>query len=163
MIRTFRILSAAIFVVFAQSAAARADSVLETLRNAGNFSIFLAAAKNADMNEMLSTRDPITVFAPSDDAFSKLSKKTVDMLIKPEGKEGAKTLVSNHVIAGVILASDVSGKRLEATTIAGTNLLIDDTRAFMIAGGKVTKADIVADNGLVHVVDTVLTPEESAQ
>jgi uncharacterized surface protein with fasciclin (FAS1) repeats len=161
MDRPLRILAVALVLGFAHIAASRADTVLETLRNSGNFSIFLAAAKTAGMTDVLATKNPITVFAPTDDAFTKLPPSSVTVLDKPEGKDAAKALVGNHIVAGVVMSRDVTGKHLEATTIAGTTLEIDATRGFMIAGAKVTKADIAADNGLVHVVDTVLTPEES--
>ncbi|TAL04248.1 MAG: fasciclin domain-containing protein [Rhodospirillaceae bacterium] len=143
------------------SAGAHASNVLQTMDQAGAFSMFLKAVKISGLQETLSGDGPFTVLAPTDDAFSKLPKGMVKKLFdteNPETKVKLKALVNNHVLAGIVLARDVTGRRLEAVTVQGGTLAVDGTRAFMVENAKVTKPDLMADNGVVHVIDMVLLP-----
>lgn len=157
MLKTLGFLLAA--TLFA-AAPAQARNVLETAEDAGAFSILVRAAKATDMLQVLAEPGPYTLFAPTDDAFGRLPKGTLESLFKPEGKAKLKEILTYHLVAGTILSRDVIGKRLEATTLQGEAILIDATSGIKVEGGRVTRADMRADNGVVHVLDTVLVPKK---
>ncbi len=138
----------------------QARTVLETAEDAGAFSILIRAAKATGMMDKLAEPGPYTLFAPTDDAFGKLPKATLEALFKPEGKAKLTEILTYHVVAGTILSRDVIGKRLEAQTLQGEAVLIDATRGIMIENAHVTRADMKSENGVVHVVDTVLVPSK---
>jgi uncharacterized surface protein with fasciclin (FAS1) repeats len=157
MIRTVRLLLAAAVIAAASPALAR--DVLGTIQDAGAFSLLLQAVKAAGLTETLSGPGPITLFAPTDDAFGKIPRATLESLFKPEGKQKLKEILTYHVVAGAVLSRDVAGKRLEAQTVQGGAVLIDATRSLTVDGAKITRPDMRADNGVVHVIDTVLMPK----
>ena len=148
----------ALMAVLAASPAA-AKPLIETVGDAGPFSVLLAAAKQAGLDETLAGPGPFTLFAPSDDAFGKLPRATYESLFRPENKQKLRDLILHHVVAGTVRARDVAGKRLEAQPMAGEPLLIDATRTLMVDQARVTQTDLKADNGFIHVVDTVLMPK----
>ena len=137
---------------------AAAMDLLETATEAGTFTILLAAVKAAGLNPLLSGKGPITVFAPTDDAFAKLPKGTIESLLKPENKQKLRDLITYHIVMGRVTSREILGKRLEAATAEGGTLLIDATKGIMVDEAKVIKADLVADNGYIHVIDTVVAP-----
>lgn len=129
---------------------------------AGTFGTLLAAAKAAGLVDALSGDEPLTVFAPTDAAFAKLPKGTLEKLTSPEGKPLLKRILLHHVVAGRVRLSD--GLRAgEARTLAGTELrvgLVDG--ALRVAEGRIQAADIEAGNGVIHVIDRVLIPPTAA-
>lgn len=138
--------------------AAQAKDILETATDAGTFTILLAAVKAAGLGPTLTVKGPMTLFAPTDEAFAKLPKGTMENLIKPENKEKLQHLLTFHLVMGRVTSREFIGKRLEAATAEGGILLIDATKGIMVDDAKVIKADLVADNGFIHVVDTVMIP-----
>jgi uncharacterized surface protein with fasciclin (FAS1) repeats len=136
-----------------------AKPLLETASDAGTFTVLLAAIKQAGLAETLSGPGPFTIFAPSDDAFGKLPKATYEALFKPENKQKLREILTYHMVVGSVLARDFSGKRLEAQTMEGEPLLIDATRTLMVGNARVTETDVKADNGIIHVIDTVQMPK----
>lgn len=143
------------------SGGAFAKNLLQAADEAGAFSIFLKAVKTAGLKDMLSGEGPYTVFAPTDDAFTKLPKTMFNTLLygdTPESKEKLRALLYNHILNGSVMARDIAGRRREAVTVPGGILLVDGTHGFTVDNAKVTKSDIMADNGVVHVIDTVLVP-----
>jgi uncharacterized surface protein with fasciclin (FAS1) repeats len=136
----------------------RAKGILETVQDAGTFTILLAAVKTTGLTDILSAPGPITIFAPTDDAFSKLPREQLQALLKPEGKAKLREILTLHIVDGRATSRDFLGKRLEAVTIQGHSLLIDATKGVTIDNAKLIKADIAADNGFIHVIDTVLMP-----
>ena len=143
---------------------ARADhhnepgDIVAVASGAGSFNTLVAAVKAAGLVETLQGKGPFTVFAPTDAAFAKLPSGTVEDLLKPENKEKLIAILTYHVIAGKVVAADV--KTMEAKTVNGKEL------AIKVAGGKVTvnganviKTDVMASNGVIHVIDTVLLPK----
>jgi uncharacterized surface protein with fasciclin (FAS1) repeats len=101
------------------------------------------------------------LFAPTDDAFTKLPKTMFNGLFNDDSaasKEKLRALIYNHVLSGIVLSRDIAGRRREAVTVPGGILLVDGTHGFVVDNAKVTKPDIMADNGVVHVIDTVLVP-----
>lgn len=134
------------------------DDIPQTADKAGVFKSLLAAARAAGLVEALSGDMPLTVFAPTDDAFAALPKGTVESLLKPENKEKLAGILKFHVVAGRFFSSDLlSGK--EVTTLQGSKLSVamKDGKAMVLNAGLL-KTDIDASNGVVHVIDTVLLP-----
>ena len=143
------------------SGGAFASTVLQAMDQAGAFSMFLKAVKITGLKDTLSGDGPFTILAPTDDAFTKLPKGMVKTLFdteNPESKVKLKSLVNNHILAGIVLARDVAGRHLEAVTVQGGSLTVDGNHGFMVENAKVTRSDIMADNGVVHVIDQVLVP-----
>jgi len=99
------------------------------------------------------------VFAPTDAAFKKLPEGTVENLLKPENKDKLTSILTFHVVPGKVMSGDIKGKTTQAETVEGGELSIDATDDVMVGNAKVTKADIAASNGVIHVIDTVLMPE----
>ena len=124
-----------------------------------DFSTLVAALKAADLVEALQGEGPLTVFAPTNDAFAKLPEGTVADLLKPENKEKLQTILKYHVVASKVPSEAAAGKEVELDTLAGVKLDVNGTDGVMINDAKVIKADVMASNGIVHVIDTVLIPE----
>ncbi|MEZ5303319.1 MAG: fasciclin domain-containing protein [Verrucomicrobiales bacterium] len=124
-----------------------------------NFSTLVAAVKAADLVETLKGEGPFTVFAPTDEAFKKLPEGTVETLLKPENKEKLANILKYHVVPAKVMAKDV--KPMEAETALGkkATITVEDGKV-MIDGATVTKTDIVASNGVIHVIDAVILPKE---
>ena len=126
---------------------------------AGGFDTLVAAVKAAGLVDTLKGPGPFTVFAPTDAAFAKLPAGTVESLLKPENKAKLQSILTYHVVAGEVKAAEVV-KLHSAKTVQGQDLTIKTVNgAVMVNDAHVTKADIVASNGVIHVVDTVLLPK----
>jgi uncharacterized surface protein with fasciclin (FAS1) repeats len=130
--------------------------IVDTAVNAGNFNTLVTAIKAADLVETLKGPGPFTVFAPTDKAFAKLPKGTLDSLLKDKAK--LTSILTYHVVPGKVMASDVVNLK-EANTVQGSSLSIDTTSGVMVGGAKVVKTDIIASNGIIHVIDSVLIPQ----
>jgi uncharacterized surface protein with fasciclin (FAS1) repeats len=134
-----------------------ADDIVDTAKSTGKFKTLTAALDAGGKTEMLKEKGPFTVFAPSDEAFDKLPKGTVEDLLKPENKAKLGKILAYHVMEGKVMAADV--KTMMAKTANGANLdikLKGDT--VMVNDAKVVKADVAASNGVIHVIDKVLMP-----
>jgi len=127
--------------------------IVETAVASGQFKTLVAAVQAAGLVEALKSKGPLTVFAPSDDAFAKLPKGTVEELLQPENREKLRAVLSYHVVPGQILL----GARSPAT-LQGQSVTIRTTGSFQINGANVAVADIAASNGVIHVIDSVLMP-----
>ena len=132
--------------------------IVDTAVAAGQFNTLVAAVKAAGLVETLTGEGPFTVFAPTDEAFAKLPAGTVDDLLKPENKDKLVSILTYHVVPGKVMSSDIAGKKTEAKTVQGSSLEVDATKGVMVDNAKVIKADIVASNGVIHVIDTVVIP-----
>lgn len=141
----------------AQTPSNPARDILGTALDAGTFTIFLAGVKAAGLTEFLAAPGPLTVFAPTDDAFAKLPPGSVQTLLRPEGRDRLRALLMHHVVVGRVVARDFLGKRMEAATADGALVLIDATKFVTIGTARLVKADVIADNGIIHVIDTVLS------
>ena len=140
------------------TAAARADDIVDTAVKAGSFNTLVAAVKAAGLVETLKSKGPFTVFAPTDEAFAKLPKGTVEDLLKPENKAKLKSILTYHVVPSSVKAGALGGKVQYVRTVQGYGVKVDGRSGVKINGANVTKADIVTDNGVIHVVDKVLMP-----
>ena len=99
------------------------------------------------------------MFAPTDDAFAKLPAGTVDDLLKPENKDKLVAILTYHVIPGKVMSSDIAGKAMEVDTVQGSKLSIDATDGVKVDEAMVVTADVEADNGVIHIIDSVVLPE----
>ncbi len=129
--------------------------IIETAVNAGSFTTLVAAVKAAGLVDTLNGAGPFTVFAPDDAAFAKLPAGTVDALLKDIPK--LKKILTYHVVAGKVMAADVS-KLKSAKTVEGSEVKVDASHGVKINHSTVTAADVAADNGVIHIIDTVLMP-----
>ena len=138
---------------------AHAKDIVDTAASAGSFKTLVAAIEAAGLAETLKGPGPFTVFAPTDEAFAKLPAGTVETLLKPETKEKLVQILTYHVVPGKVMSGDVAGKSTEAKTVEGTMLQVDaKDGAVMVDEARVVQADIAADNGVIHVIDTVVMP-----
>jgi uncharacterized surface protein with fasciclin (FAS1) repeats len=134
--------------------------IVDTAMDAGQFSTLVAAVKAAGLVETLKGEGPFTVFAPTDDAFAKLPEGTVDELLKPENKDRLVAVLTYHVVAGKVKAADVV-KLETAKTVEGQSVKIKVKGGkVMIDSAQVIKTDIMASNGVIHVIDSVILPTE---
>ena len=125
---------------------------------ADNFKTLVAAVKAAGLVETLQGKGPFTVFAPTDAAFAKLPAGTVESLLKPENKEKLVAILTYHVVPAKVLAADV--KTMEAKTVQGQSVkLVVSDEGVTVDGAKVVKTDVMAENGVIHVIDTVIIPK----
>jgi len=136
-------------------------SIVATAQSAGVFGTLVAALSAGELVSVLEGPGPFTVFAPTDDAFAKLPAGTVESLLKPENKAKLQSILKYHVVAGKVLAADVV-KLDSAATVEGRSVSIKVSGStVMINDATVTQADIMASNGVVHVIDSVLLPNQS--
>ena len=134
-------------------------NIVDTAIGAGSFTTLLAAVSAAGLVETLKGAGPFTVLAPSDTAFAKLPAGTVEGLVKPEAKGALTGILTYHVIAGKHLAADVM-KMTSAATVNGQLVEVKLTGGkVFINGATVVTTDIVCDNGVIHVIDSVLLPK----
>lgn len=132
--------------------------IVDTAVGAGSFKTLVAAVKAAGLVDTLKGKGPFTVFAPTDEAFAKLPEGTVANLLKPENKEKLVAVLTYHVVAGKVLASDVV-KISSAKTVNGKSASVKVSDAgVMIDGVKVVATDIETSNGVIHVIDSVILP-----
>src|SRR3954451_19229957 len=126
---------------------------------AGHFNTLVAAVKAAGLVDTLKGPGPFTVFAPTDEAFAKLPPGTLENLLKPENKDKLRKILTYHVVAGRVTAADVV-KLHSAKTLEGGSLSIHaGDGGVMVGSAHVTKTDIAASNGVIHIIDRVLLPE----
>lgn len=130
-------------------------NIVETAIAAGSFGTLVEAVKAAGLAETLSGPGPFTVFAPTDDAFSKLPAGTVEKLLAD--KEKLIAVLTYHVVSGKHMASEIAAKS-SMPSLQGGELNVDTSDGVMIGSGKVTQTDIECANGVIHVIDTVLIP-----
>ncbi len=134
-------------------------NLAETAVAAGKFSTLVAAAKAAGLVEALSGEDALTVFAPTDEAFAKLPKGTVDSLLKPENKSKLAEILKYHIVAGRVYSSAaVAAKSAETLQGSAIKITVSDKGA-MVNESKLVMTDIDASNGVIHVIDAVLMPQ----
>jgi uncharacterized surface protein with fasciclin (FAS1) repeats len=137
---------------------AKTQDIVDTAVAAGSFKTLAAALQAADLIEALKSDGPFTVFAPTDEAFAKLPKGTVESLLKPENKEKLASILKYHVVSGKVTSGQVV-KLDAAKTLQGGEVKIDASNGVKINDANVTKADVPASNGVIHVIDTVLLPK----
>ena len=138
------------------SASAFAKDIVDTAVSAGSFNTLAAALKAADLVTTLKGPGPFTVFAPTDAAFAKIPKDQLDALLKDKPKLVA--VLTYHVVPGKVLAKDVKPGMVKTVQGQTLNIKVDGGKV-MIDNATVTATDVMADNGVIHVIDTVLMPK----
>lgn len=136
------------------------EDLVSVIKAAGNFKTFLKAVEAADLTSTLQKPGPLTVFAPTDTAFSKMPASTLDDLLKPENKAKLVKLLSYHVASGKLTATDLV-KTDEIKTLEGTDIDVDasaDGKIIEVDDAKILGSDIEASNGVLHAIDSVLQP-----
>ncbi|WP_298497490.1 fasciclin domain-containing protein [uncultured Maritimibacter sp.] len=146
---------------------ANAETIAEIAAGNEDFSTLMAAVEAAGLGETLAGEGPFTVFAPTNDAFAALPEGTVDSLLTPEMKGDLTTILTYHVVSGAIMSGDIAEGTTAVDTVAGPTLCVmKDANGVTLMDGAgatatVVTADIEADNGVIHVIDTVVMPGES--
>ena len=137
------------------------QTIVDVAKSAGGFKTLLAAATAADLAGVLSGEGPLTVLAPTDEAFAKLPAGTVDTLLRPENREQLVAILKNHVFAGRVTLAKALDAR-EAASLQGSKVTFkfEDGRV-LVGSAALVKADIAASNGIIHVIDQVLIPAKT--
>jgi uncharacterized surface protein with fasciclin (FAS1) repeats len=151
--------AAGAFLITASVATAQGQrNIVETAAEAGTFTTLVAAIQAAGLVDVLAGEGPFTVFAPTDEAFAMLPEGTVQNLLLPENINTLVSILTYHVIPGAVMSSAIAGQTLQVTTVQGGALTINAANGVMVNEATVTAADIVAGNGVIHVIDKVLLP-----
>ncbi len=134
---------------------AQAKDIVDTAVDAGNFTTLAAALKAAGLVETLKGKGPFTVFAPTDEAFAKIPKADLDALMMDKAK--LTKVLTYHVVPGKVMAANVKAGKVK--TVQGSSFTVGTKGGVMVDNAKVTATDIAADNGVIHVIDTVIMPK----
>ncbi|WP_321831511.1 fasciclin domain-containing protein [Thalassovita sp.] len=156
MIRAATIAIASLLAAPAMAGGMSKD-IVDTAVGAGDFNTLVAAVQAAGLVETLKGDGPFTVFAPTDAAFAALPEGTVETLLKPENKDQLIAILTYHVVPGKVMSTDLKDDMM-ATTVQGTDIMIDLDNGVMINDASVAAADIAASNGVIHVIDKVILP-----
>ena len=157
MIRRLAIAATLAVAFTAAPAQAQTKDIVDTAVGAGMFNTLVTAVKAAGLVETLKGAGPFTVFAPTDEAFAKVPKATLDALLQDQAK--LKEVLTYHVVAGKVMAADVV-KLKEAKTVQGSSVKIAvNGGTVSVDNAKVVKTDVAASNGVIHVIDTVIMPK----
>lgn len=153
------IAATASFSATAVKAETAGKTIVEIAAGAEDFSTLVAAVKAAGLVDVLSSKGPFTVFAPTNEAFAKLPEGTVESLLKPENKDKLIAVLKYHVVPGKVMAKDVV-KVDSAKTAQGSSVTVTvEGKTVKVDNATVVKTDIEASNGVIHVIDTVIIPE----
>jgi len=142
-------------LAFGMTLSAQAKDIIDTAVAAGSFKTLATALGAAGLVDTLKGKGPFTVFAPTDEAFAKIPKADLEALLKDKAKLTA--VLTYHVVAGKVMAADVKAGKVK--TVQGSELTISTSSGVSVDNAKVIKTDIVADNGVIHVIDTVIMPK----
>ena len=159
MKRLAAMIFAAVAFFASTGAQAQMKDIVDTAVSAGKFNTLVAAVKAAGLVDTLKGPGPFTVFAPTDEAFAKLPKGTVEDLLRPENKAKLVGILTYHVLPSKVMAADITGKKMGAKTVQGTDLAVDATSGVKINAANVVTADVGASNGVIHIIDAVLLPK----
>ena len=138
----------------------KSADIVDTAVSTGQFKTLAAALEAAGLIDELKGAGPFTVFAPTDEAFAKLPAGTVESLLKPENKEKLKSILLYHVVSGNVPASKVSklnGRSVK--TLQGSSIKVRTHPGVRVGNANVVQTDVMASNGVIHVIDTVLIPK----
>jgi len=142
-------------VIAGAALSAQAKDIVDTAVAAGNFKTLATALQAAGLVDTLKGKGPFTVFAPTDEAFAKVPKDTLDALLKD--KAALTKVLTYHVVPGTVMAKDVKAGKVK--TVQGGELTVATAGGVTVDGAKVTATDIAASNGVIHVIDTVVMPK----
>lgn len=152
------ILAAGVAVAAACTPMESEPDIVDIAASNGSFNTLVAAVTAAGLVDTLKGDGPFTVFAPTDEAFAALPAGTVDNLLLPENKDQLTAILTYHVVPGAVTSDQLAGQRLSVATVNGAEVHIDGTDGVTVEDATVTTADIIASNGVIHVIDSVLLP-----
>ena len=152
------ILAAGVAIAAACAPMDSEPDIVDIAASNGNFNTLVAAVTAADLVDTLKSEGPFTVFAPTDAAFAALPAGTVDSLLLPENKDQLVAILTYHVVPGAVTSDQLAGQRLSVATVNGADVHIDGRNGVKVEDANVTTADIIASNGVIHVIDSVLLP-----
>lgn len=132
--------------------------IVDIATSNGNFNTLVAAVTAAGLVDTLKGEGPFTVFAPTDAAFAALPAGTVETLLMPENIDQLTAILTYHVVPGAVTSDQLAGQRLSVATVNGEEVHIDGRNGVTVENATVTTADIIASNGVIHVIDAVLLP-----
>lgn len=141
----------------------KGSDIVDIAASNGNFTTLVAAVQAAGLEDTLRSDGPFTVFAPTDAAFAALPDGTVETLLLPENKDQLVSILTYHVVPGAVQSGDVLGTVQNVATVNGATVRVDGTGSKLgpsvkVNDATVVSADILASNGVIHVIDTVLLP-----
>ena len=142
-------------IALATLGSAHAKDIVDTAVAAGSFKTLATALQAAGLVDTLKGKGPFTVFAPTDEAFAKVPKADLDALLADKAKLTA--VLTYHVVPGKVMAADVKGGKVK--TVQGSEITVATTGGVKVDAANVVKTDIVADNGVIHVIDSVIMPK----
>ena len=137
------------------AATVQAKDIVDTAVAAGDFKTLAVALERAGLIDTLKGKGPFTVFAPTDAAFAKVPKKDLDALLADKSK--LASVLTYHVVPGTVMARDVKAGKVK--TVQGSDLTLSTSDGVKVDSANVVKTDIVADNGVIHVIDSVVLPK----
>jgi len=135
------------------------DDIVSIASSNDDFSTLVAAVSAAGLVETLQGDGPFTVFAPTNAAFAALPAGTVESLLEPENRDQLVSILTYHVVPGAVTSDQLAGQRLNVATVQGSTVHIDGTSGVQVNDSNVVTADIIASNGVIHVIDKVLLPQ----
>ena len=156
--RSFLAAAAVSSLALSALAGGHSKDIVDTALNAGSFTTLAAALEAAGLIDALKGDGPFTVFAPTDDAFAALPAGTVEMLLMPENKDKLVDILTYHVLAGQVMAADIAGKVTSVEMLNGGKATVDAQNGVKINEANVVAADVMASNGVIHVIDAVIMP-----
>ena len=156
--RSFLAAAAVSSLALSALAGGHSKDIVDTALNAGSFTTLAAALEAAGLIDALKGDGPFTVFAPTDDAFAALPAGTVEMLLMPENKDKLVDILTYHVLAGQVMAADIAGKVTTVEMLNGDKATVDAENGVKINEANVVTADVIASNGVIHVIDAVIIP-----
>ena len=133
-------------------------TVVDAAASTDGFSTLVTAVTTADLADTLNSEGPFTVFAPTDDAFAALPPGVLDALLLPENKDVLAKILTYHVVPGQVMAADVTDG--DVATVEGQTVTLSTADGVTVNGATVIQADVVADNGVIHVIDAVILPPD---
>ncbi|NNE81441.1 MAG: fasciclin domain-containing protein [Silicimonas sp.] len=135
------------------------DDIVDIAAGNEDFSTLVAAVQAAGLVDTLKSDGPFTVFAPTNAAFAALPEGTVETLLMPENKDQLVAVLTYHVVPGAVTSDALVGKRLSVETVQGQSVHVNGKNGVRVNSANVTTADIIATNGVIHVIDKVLLPK----
>ena len=142
----------------AATEAAGVGTIVDVAAGTDGFGTLVAAVQAAGLAKTLSGEGPFTVFAPTDEAFAALPEGVLDALLLPENKDTLVKILTYHVVPGAVMAADVTDG--DVATVEGQTVALSTADGVTVNGAKVIQADVVADNGVIHVIDAVILPAD---
>ena len=157
----FRLAGAAslVAIVAACTPTPKEPDIVDIASSNEDFSTLVAAVSAAGLVDTLKGDGPFTVFAPTNAAFEALPPGTVENLLKPENKDQLIKVLTYHVVPGAVTSDQLAGQRMDVATVQGQTVHIDGRNGVKVNKSRVTTADIMASNGVIHVIDKVLLPK----